>query len=535
MKGRLLHGLLLAGLAAGIGGLLIHPYRAETSKGTALLPSPQQASPAEVMSAINALELNRAQDLLSTIALGRAESAGLRARLALYKGDCDEARAILTAASANQGQSYHDGLELAEGCARAVAGAKIITDNSRAVWVRIQDDADESWVHMVADVAARARDATGARLGVALPRPLRIELVMDHASLSALTGLPLEAAETTGTVAVARWGRVTMLSPRSFAKGYPWQDTLAHEITHLLVTAATRDNAPLWLQESLAKHFETAWRPKRPLDDVPNAHALTRSAWQQGRSVGIEGLGASIALLPSPESARIAYAEVYDFLDFIAGKAGWPAVRLLLRELRDLGTDGPALSSVTGYSEKEWILRWRVSLSNERSTKGESPDVANGAISESDIDIARRTRLSELLGSRLNWAAVDRMLASVHVADSERPDLRAIAGLAKLEQGLSEPALQVLGTPESLAVLQGEWLALRGRALREHGETSEAESFFSLAFAYAPTAERVCCEGHNQSDSLASDLTGLFMDPTRRPLCLAARGLIASAGHPPID
>ena len=248
MKGRLLHGLLLVGLAAGIGGLLIHPRRTETPSKTTLLPLSQLASPAEVMSAINALDLNRAQDLLGKFPLGRAESAGLRARLALYKGDCDEARAILTAADAGQGQSYHDGLELAEGCARVVAGAKIITDNSRGVWIRIQDDADASWVQMVADVAARARDATGARLGVPLPKPLRIELVMDHASLSALTGLPLEAAETTGTVAVARWGRVSMLSPRSFAKGYPWQDTLAHEITHLVVTAATRDNAPLWLQ-----------------------------------------------------------------------------------------------------------------------------------------------------------------------------------------------------------------------------------------------------------------------------------------------
>ena len=533
MKGRLLHGLLLLGLAVGIASLVIHPRRIESSK-SAKQPL-RFVSPNEVMSAISALQLNRAQDLLGKLSVNPAESAALRARLALYRGDCDEARAILATAGANHGQSFHDELELAEGCARAVAGAKIVTDESRAVWIRIQDDADESWVYLVADAAARARDAMGARLGVSLPKPLRIELVMDHASLSALTGLPLEAAETTGTVAVARWGRVSMLSPRSFAKGYPWQDTLAHEITHLLVTAATRDNAPLWLQESLAKHFETAWRAKRPLDDVPNPHAVARNAWQTGRSVGIEGLGASIAMLPSPESAGTAYAEVYDFLDFILQSTGWAAVRLLLRELRDLGADSTALTSVTGYSQKEWIRRWRASLSNERASSGEGSDPTRGAISASDLDVARRARLAELLASRLAWLAVDRTLTSVRVAESARPDLRAIAGLAKLQQGMSESALQVLGNAESLATLQGEWLALRGRALRELGNMSQADLQFRLALAYAPTAERVCCEGRSQWDSQGNDLTALFTDSARLPLCLAARGLIASAGHPPID
>ncbi len=426
---------------------------------------------------------------------------------------------------------------MAESCARVVSGAKIITDEPRGIWVRAQDDADANWVHLLVDVAARARDITGAKLGVSLPRPLRIELVMDHASLSALTGLPLEAAETTGTVAVARWGRVTMLSPRSFAKGYPWQDTLAHEITHLLVTAATRDNSPLWLQEALAKRFETTWRSPRPLDDIPNQHSVARMAWQQGRSVGIESLGASIALLPGPESARIAYAEVYDFLDFILHSSGWPALRLILRDLRDLGADGTdkALAAATGYTQKDWILRWRVALSKEHESSKLHDDVANRLPSERDLDMARSTRLAELFISRRAWRAVDQTLSQNRVLESNQPELRASAGLAKLQQGAPANALESIGAAEGLAGLQGDWLALRGRALRDLGRKSEAELHFDLALAFAPTDERVCCEGRSQTDSLAEDLSTLFIDSIRRPLCLAARGLAASAGHPPID
>jgi hypothetical protein len=536
MKGRGLHGLLLAGLVAGVCGLVIHPRRPEAPRVITSQAVFHTATVTDVMAAINSLQLDRAQELMGKVSANAEQSAALRARLALYRGDCDEARAILRTANGAQDQVIHAGLELAEGCARAVAGAKMISDASRGVWIRIQDDADESLAQLVADVAARARDATAKKLGISLPRPLRIELVMDQASLSALTGLPLQAAETTGTVAVARWGRVTMLSPRSFAKGYPWQDTLAHEITHLLVTAATRDNAPLWLQESLAKHFEVAWRPPRPLDDIPNQHALARNAWRQGRSVGIDKLGSSIALLPSPESARIAYAEVYDFLDFILLNTGWSTVRLLLHELRDLGADSSALVSTTGYSQPEWILRWRAALSKEEVSGERGADAPQRALSERDIEVARRTRLAELFVSRRAWAAVDKELLARDVASSDRPEVRALAGLAKLQQATPERAVTALGSAEELATLQGEWLALRGRALMELGRTSEADLQFDLALAFAPTEERVSCEGRCQSDSRASGSIGPFStDPARRALCLAARELIASAGHPPVD
>ncbi len=99
-----------------------------------------------------------------------------------------------------------------------------------------------------------------------------------------MTGLPEQAARTTGTVAVAKWGRVTMISPRATDRGYPWLDTLAHEMTHLALSRGTRDKAPLWLQEGVAKREETRWRIEEPLDDVPAIDAVA--------AVGIEkGLG----------------------------------------------------------------------------------------------------------------------------------------------------------------------------------------------------------------------------------------------------
>src|SRR5690606_27582187 len=155
----------------------------------------------------------------------------------------------------------------------------------------------------------------------------------------------------TGTLAVARWGRVTMMSPRATRRGYGWEDTLAHEITHLALARATRDRAPLWLQEGIAKREETRWREQRPGDGEPSADAIAHRAMVTGRSVGIDKLGPSIAMLPTPEAASIAYAEVTSFVSFWIREHGEAALQLLLADLKGTGSESAdqAMVSVTGY------------------------------------------------------------------------------------------------------------------------------------------------------------------------------------------
>src|SRR5438045_6735833 len=123
-------------------------------------------------------------------------------------GDCATAAATLRSLGGVKNAAPL--AELAKNCARATAGSLVVEDASRGVWARLQDSEDRVLVPLLSEVATRARDAIQRDLGIVLPRPLRIDLVRDLFSLSAVSGLPLQAAETTGTVAVARWGRVNM-------------------------------------------------------------------------------------------------------------------------------------------------------------------------------------------------------------------------------------------------------------------------------------------------------------------------------------
>src|SRR4029078_3530178 len=105
-------------------------------------------------------------------------------------------------------------------------------------------DGDRALVPMLVDVASKMREVLAKDLGVELLKPLRIDLLRDQFTLAEMTGLPEEAARTTGTVAIAKWGRVTMISPRATSNGYPWLDTLAHQMNHLALFPHTRDTEP---------------------------------------------------------------------------------------------------------------------------------------------------------------------------------------------------------------------------------------------------------------------------------------------------
>ncbi|MEO6601310.1 MAG: hypothetical protein ABIQ16_15640, partial [Polyangiaceae bacterium] len=342
----------------------------------------------------------------------------------------------------------------------------------------------------------QARDTVSKEVGIDMPRPLRIDLVRDLFSLSAVSGLPLKAAETTGTLAVARWGRVIMLSPRAPVQGYPWQDTLAHEITHLLVTRATRDFAPLWMQEGLAKRFEVRWRAPRPFDHPEWADTAARNAALDGRSVGIDKLGPSIAMLPTPEAAGIAFAEVTSFMHFFIEKNGEPALRLLFADLRGNGSAGAdaALLSVTGYGLAEWNARWQRFLREPVPAKpSEQPTRASGPRAG---DAGRRVRLADLLAARAHGresaSEVEPLLASL----SRIPQVRARVAAGLYAAGDDAGAERALGTVAEIDGLYGPWFALAGRGYKRRGELPDADAAFTLGLSADPLSVEVACEGY---------------------------------------
>ena len=141
--------------------------------------------------------------------------------------------------------------------------------------VRYAPGVDEVLVPYAIDTLKATAEALKEELGVEMLSPVRLEIYPDADSLARVSTLSVEAIRTSGTIALCKWGRLMIASPRALMHGYPWLDTIAHEYVHLLLTKATLDRAPVWLQEGVAKFLETRWREDRAsLPDDPASRRL---------------------------------------------------------------------------------------------------------------------------------------------------------------------------------------------------------------------------------------------------------------------
>lgn len=471
---------------------------------------------------IEKLDVIEAAAALSGVA-EEGDALIVHALLALHTGDCDRAVALLDRAAAGNDEAAPYLAPVARGCAMVTAGAVTISDEAAGVTVRLTDEDDAPLVPYIIDVLARALASLERDLGVKMPRPVRIELVRDHHSLSAITGLALDAAQNTGTLAVAKWGRVTMLSPRAIPHGYPWADTLMHELTHLAVTRASADEAPLWLQEGVAKRQEPRWRAPFLYDGTPSPDALAIAGFKKNLGLPLDQLGPSIAMLPTAEQAGVAFAEVTSFVRFWTKEAGDGALPRLLSALDQQRTPtavDDALRAVSGADLKGWDARWRKYLTDNPAAL--PADTFLSGPNPKRKEHARRSRLGDLLAARGHHEAAVLELERAVAAGPTDPSARArlatsLRALARDEQAEKQVA--------SLDQVQGAhpgYLALRARFLSAKGDASAQESA-DQALWNGPLDAEVACEGAKPGE--------LPADPKRSALCQAARAAAEDLGR----
>ncbi len=441
--------------------------------------------------AITKMNLVQAEDLLR----GQVgpDAARARARLSIYQADCEGALSHLSSESARAAERAEQLVDLAPRCHGATAGATVLMDEERGIWLRFQDESDAVLAPLIFEVAASARKILERDLGVDLPRPLRIDLVRDLFSLSAVSGLPLEAAETTGTVAVARFGRVTMVSPRAMGRGFPWADTLAHEITHLLLSRATADRAPLWLQEGIAKREEHRWRDEQPFDHLDDFARVAFEADQQGKSVGVDAIGPSIALLPSAEAASIAFAEVTSFMEFWIEQNGPHALSLLLRDMEVARDEDAAMRGVSGFSVAEWQVLYRTHL-RQRFAQAEMSEPRVEGERMGPQALGRALRLTELLTVRGHFTqSVERLSPDLDRA-MHSASLRFLAGRAEWLAG-GDPVHFLGELSEDVTEPDAGYLALVSARIGEEKSSALANTYLTTALSLDPLLPEVACGG----------------------------------------
>jgi len=346
------------------------------------------------------------------------------------------------------------------------------------------------------------------RLGVAdsLLEPVTVWLVPSFDEMSRVTGLDRSQLDAAGAVAVCDLRRVVMVTPEALPWGYPYADTLAHELVHFLLTIHGGGRIPVWFQEGVAKAWERSWRG-RPVGDVGRTAArLLDNATLQRQWLPLDRIEKGLLSLGNAASVQLAFAELAAFIAWTTERKGEDAVARLVAEMRG-GDAEIAFLRVVGARPGEWFQAFL----EERSAglAGGRQDPRLGVVIREDLggrmpdlspELESRVRLADRLaeGGRLSAAAtlLREVLAASPVLSPE-----VIGRLARVlrQAGRNDEALAAM---DQAAMDEEEhpWLAReRGLALAAAGRFEEAVEpllTFIRADPWDPESHRVLARAY---------------------------------------
>lgn len=224
---------------------------------------------------------------------------------------------------------------------------------------------------VLADYALEALEAAllalRTHLGFVPDRPIPVDIYRSPADLAAVSTLTVEEVERTGTIALCKWARLMATSPRALRTGYPWLDSLAHELVHYAVSSLSHDRVPVWLQEGLAKFLERTWRGGPPaLALQPSMQSLLARALATGKLISFDAMHPSMAKLPRAEDTALAFAEVATAVAALHEQHGTAALRQAIEYVRDGMDARDAVAAAASTSWPRFEKDWRAYIGSQR-------------------------------------------------------------------------------------------------------------------------------------------------------------------------
>ena len=431
----------------------------------------------------------------------------LAGRIAFDEGRYDEAAATFAGLETEDGRAW---AQLA-----AEIGAKVSryerAESAHFVFF-YPPGKDEILAPYALQALEEAHERIGAILGYRLPagEKVRVEIVQDGKELALFSTLSQEAIETTGTIAICKFNKLVITSPKALLRGYEWQDTLAHELIHLFVARKSRNKTPIWLHEGIAKYLETAWRGPPGLALERPAQALLRDAVKKNELITFEAMSPSMALLPSAEAAALAFAEVFAAIEYLQRRDPRNVEKILVG-LASGRSDHEAVAAVHGGTFAGFEAAWRAhlkqrdypketaSLETTRrqylGAKGRKTDeregkdaTERGAFAEvHDKEARRAAHLGELLRARGQLAAAAAKYGQAFGrVGAEYPDLTTKYARTLLELKRPHEARPLLEAALPLWPTHASTQQLLGRALLDEGRPADAAPHLIAALGVDP-------------------------------------------------
>ena len=389
------------------------------SSGHAAEPRPNGSAIETARELMGAWQVEKARPVIERLMAARPQSVDaldLAALLAYYEGAYPKALAAVEKALAidaedDQRQALRLLLQRTHDVTRHFKRYE-----SRHFLLHLHEENDGILAEPALEALEQAHREVERALGYRPRSKVRVEIAPDVQSFNAITTLTLRDIEETGAIGLCKFNKVMIISPRVMAHGYRWLDSLTHEYIHLAIVNLTRNKAPIWLHEGIARYYETVWRKPvqgpRPDYLTPANETLLAKAIEEQEFVSFEDMEPSLIRLDTPEQVQLAYAEAASAVDYILQVKGPSGMRDVLSHVKRRST-AEAIEAVMGAPLDGFEADWRrfiqgqglaaVQGSRLRSYKvAEDGDTQPAvALNEIQSEIARnRTHLGDRLRQR---------------------------------------------------------------------------------------------------------------------------------------
>jgi tetratricopeptide (TPR) repeat protein len=366
-------------------------------------------------------------------------------------------------------------------------------------------------------------------LGWVPKEKVRVEIVSSARELAAVSTLTYKQIRDTGTIAICKFNKLMVTSPKALVHGYDWLDTVSHEYVHFVVSNVSKNTVPIWMHEGLAKYLESRWHGPYGGAMTPSTLALLGSRVRKNTLVPFEKMHPSMALLPTAEDAATAFAEVYFAIDLLYQRESTDGLKKLLRLMAQGESDQRAVESVFGGPfpsfEKAWLAHVKkqpfpkdlipVSLKDRKELaegdkdkdKKKDKEVAFGDFREvEELDARRWAHLGELMRerSRPKAAAEHFSLAWQQVKDRYESVSNKYA-LTLLELKRFDEAENVLRGSLKVHPGSGPTSVHLGRILLRKADFTKAKEAYLDALAVNPFDPEVHLALYRCADALKDE------------------------------
>lgn len=162
-----------------------------------------------------------------------------------------------------------------------------------------------------------------------------VEIYPSSEDFNVVSGLSKRDMEVSGAIGICKFNRLMAVSPRCFAFGHRWLDTIVHEYVHYVINKKSNGKTPLWLHEGIAKFEEKRWISNKRRDYlIPVYGNLLKETLDNGQMISFERMSPSLVKLDTQREVTLAFAEVASAVDYMVSFHGISILAEILDELK---------------------------------------------------------------------------------------------------------------------------------------------------------------------------------------------------------